>query len=121
MVRMDGEKMSKSLGNLVFISDLVETYDPRAIRLAIVAHHYRESWEWNDELMPSAAARLERWQAAAVAARASEGADGAEILREVRRRLDDDLDSGGAVAVLDGAAAGGFDPSAGAELLGVFL
>ena len=54
MVRMDGEKMSKSLGNLVFISDLLKTWDARAIRLAIVEHHYRDSWEWDDDLMPRA-------------------------------------------------------------------
>ncbi|MEI7624025.1 MAG: cysteine--tRNA ligase, partial [Actinomycetes bacterium] len=43
MVRMDGEKMSKSLGNLVFISELRKSWDVRAIRLAIVSHHYRDS------------------------------------------------------------------------------
>ena len=52
MVRMDGEKMSKSLGNLVFVSDLRKEWDPRAIRLAIVEHHYRTAWEWDDDLMP---------------------------------------------------------------------
>src|SRR5215218_3223864 len=64
MVRMDGEKMSKSLGNLVFISDLLKTYDPRAIRLALVEHHYRDSWDWSDGLMAASAARLDRWRAA---------------------------------------------------------
>jgi len=118
MVRMDGEKMSKSLGNLVFISDLVETYDPRAIRLGIVAHHYRDSWEWDDAIMPRAATRLDAWSAAAADNRS---VGSGPILREVRARLDDDLDTGGAVAVLDAAATGGFDPSAGAALLGVFL
>ena len=58
LVRMDGEKMSKSLGNLVFVSDLLKTWDPRAIRLAIIEHHYRDSWEWDEHLMPRAAARL---------------------------------------------------------------
>ena len=48
MVRLDGEKMSKSLGNLVFVSDLLDEWDPAAIRLAILAHHYRTPWEWND-------------------------------------------------------------------------
>ena len=65
MVRMDGEKMSKSLGNLVFVSDLLKTYDPRAIRLACVSHHYRDSWDYRDDLMPTAADRLERWSQAA--------------------------------------------------------
>ena len=56
MVRMDGEKMSKSLGNLVFVAICVKDWDPRAIRLAVVAHHYRDSWEWNDTLLPRASA-----------------------------------------------------------------
>ena len=46
MVRMDGEKMSKSLGNLVFVSELRKLWDPRAIRLGVIAHHYRDPWEW---------------------------------------------------------------------------
>jgi L-cysteine:1D-myo-inositol 2-amino-2-deoxy-alpha-D-glucopyranoside ligase len=58
MVRMDGEKMSKSLGNLVFVSELLKEYDARAIRLAVVAHHYRHSWEWSESLMPTASERL---------------------------------------------------------------
>ncbi len=62
MVRMDGEKMSKSLGNLVFVSELRKTYEPGAIRLAVLAHHYRESWEWNDAIMPEAAARVAQWR-----------------------------------------------------------
>ena len=96
MVRMDGEKMSKSLGNLVFVSDLRNTYDPRAIRLGIVANHYRTEWEWHDELMPEAAARLERWLAAA--------GPGGGALAEVRAALDDDLDTPAAVAAIDAAA-----------------
>ena len=46
MVRMDGHKMSKSLGNLVFVSELRKEFDTRAIRLGIVANHYRTAWEW---------------------------------------------------------------------------
>ena len=64
MVRMDGEKMSKSLGNLVFVSELSKDWDPRAIRLACVSHHYRQGWEWNDTVMPEATERLHRWHAA---------------------------------------------------------
>ena len=56
MVRMDGEKMSKSLGNLVFVSDLRKVWDTRAIRLAVLAHHYRHPWDWTDEVMQHAAA-----------------------------------------------------------------
>ena len=114
MVRMDGAKMSKSLGNLVFVSDLLKEFDPRAIRLAIVAHHYRDSWEWNDSIMPAAAERLDAWQA---------GADGradaaADVLDRVRACLDDDLDTPSAVAAIDDAASSG-GARAAAGLLGV--
>ncbi len=118
MVRMDGEKMSKSLGNLVFISDLLKTYDPRAIRLGIVVHHYRDSWEWDDDVMPQAAARLDAWLAATEAPGAS---DSEVALAEVRARLDDDLDTPGAVAAIDAAVARGEGVASAATLLGVFL
>ncbi|HEX7131779.1 MAG TPA: cysteine--tRNA ligase [Iamia sp.] len=110
MVRMDGEKMSKSLGNLVFVSELRKQHDARAIRLAVVAHHYRHEWEWDDTVMPEAEARLERWVAA------GEG-DGA--LTEVRAALDDDLRTDLAVAAVDEAAARGDGVSAAATLLGI--
>ena len=61
MVYMDGQKMSKSLGNLVFVDALRKEWDPRAIRLAIIEHHYRREWEWDDTLMPRNADRLARW------------------------------------------------------------
>jgi L-cysteine:1D-myo-inositol 2-amino-2-deoxy-alpha-D-glucopyranoside ligase len=114
MVRMNGEKMSKSLGNLVFVSDLLKTYDPRAIRLAILGHHYRESWEWHDDLMPAAAARLEGWLA-------SPGTGGTGVLGEVRAALDADLDTPRALAAIDDAVASGADVRAAAALLGVHL
>jgi L-cysteine:1D-myo-inositol 2-amino-2-deoxy-alpha-D-glucopyranoside ligase len=115
MVRMDGEKMSKSLGNLVFVSELLEKWDPRAIRLAIVEHHYREGWEWDDDLMPRAAARLEAWSAAP--ATAGPG----PVLDAVRAALDDDLGTPAAVAAVDEAAAAGEPVAAAAALLGVQL
>jgi L-cysteine:1D-myo-inositol 2-amino-2-deoxy-alpha-D-glucopyranoside ligase len=114
MVRMDGEKMSKSLGNLVFVSELLKRWDPRAIRLACVQHHYRDSWEYDDDLLPAAADRLERWSA-------TSGGAGAEVLAEVRAALDDDLDTPRAVRALDEAAAAGTDMAAGAALLGLTL
>ena len=110
MVRMDGEKMSKSLGNLVFVSDLSERWDPRAIRLACIGHQYRDSWEWNDALMPAATERLSSWVAAGA---------GSAALDEVRAALDEDLDTPVAVAALDAAAAKGLGVSEGAALLGV--
>ncbi|MBW3667937.1 MAG: cysteine--tRNA ligase [Actinobacteria bacterium] len=112
MVCMDGEKMSKSLGNLVFVSDLLKEWDPAAVRLAILAHHYRSSWSWDDTLMPTAAARLERWRAAG---------SGRGALEEVRAALDDDLRTADALAAIDAAAGRGEGVSRAAALLGVDL
>jgi L-cysteine:1D-myo-inositol 2-amino-2-deoxy-alpha-D-glucopyranoside ligase len=116
MVRMDGEKMSKSLGNLVFVSELRKTWDTRAIRLAVLAHHYRTPWEWRDDLMPEAADRLARWQAAVTA-----GGDGDAGLEEARAALDDDLDTPAALQAIDEAASAGKSVIAAAGLLGVRL
>ena len=116
MVRMDGEKMSKSLGNLVFVSDLRKEWDTRAVRLAVLQHHYRTSWEWRDDLMAEATDRLRRWEAT------GEGTGAADdTLDEVRAALDDDLDTPAAVAAIDEVVAAGKGAAAGAALLGVTL
>ena len=65
MVAYEGEKMSKSLGNLVFISDLLKVADPRAIRLALMHHHYRSGFEWHDTDIQDGNALLHRLVAAA--------------------------------------------------------
>ncbi|MEO7399019.1 MAG: cysteine--tRNA ligase [Ilumatobacteraceae bacterium] len=114
MVFMDGRKMSKSLGNLVFVDKLREDYDPRAIRLAITEHHYREDWSWDEDLMPRAELRLARWKAAA-------GGPPSAVIDEVRTALDNDLDTAAAVRAIDDAAAGGGDVTAAAALLGVVI
>lgn len=102
MVGLDGEKMSKSRGNLVFVAELREQTDPMAIRLALLAHHYREDWEWTPEQRPAAEARLARWrEAAALPA----GPDARPVLDRVRDRLAEDLDTPGALAVVDDWAA----------------
>jgi L-cysteine:1D-myo-inositol 2-amino-2-deoxy-alpha-D-glucopyranoside ligase len=110
MVSLDGTKMSKSLGNLVFVSDLLKEWEPDAIRLAILANHYRPGWPWHDGLMPAATERLARWRAA------GPGDGGLDAARE---RLDDDLDTPGALAAIDAAAAAGNGVSAAAALIGV--
>ncbi len=114
MVGMDGEKMSKSLGNLVFVSELRKVWDPRTVRLGIIAHHYRHPWDWDGDVMPIAAARLARWQAPGV-----DGGDAA--LGAVRDALDDDLDTPAAVAAIDEAAEAGKSVAQAAALLGVDL
>lgn len=115
MVFMDGAKMSKSLGNLVFVDALRKEWDPRAIRLAIIANHYRREWEWTSELMPNATARLDAW------ASATKDAEDVGVLDDVRSCLDDDLDTPGALELIDTAARNGHSVRNAAGLLGVVL
>jgi L-cysteine:1D-myo-inositol 2-amino-2-deoxy-alpha-D-glucopyranoside ligase len=99
MVRLDGEKMSKSRGNLVFVSRLrAAGHDPAAIRLSILAHHYREDWDWIDAGLVEAEARLAAWRAACAAPTAPP-ADA--VLAGIRTHLADDLDAPGALAAVD--------------------
>ncbi|MFD1930486.1 cysteine--1-D-myo-inosityl 2-amino-2-deoxy-alpha-D-glucopyranoside ligase [Nonomuraea mangrovi] len=114
MVALDGEKMSKSRGNLVFVSKLRVEHDPMAVRLVLLAHHYRADWEYTDDQLTAAETRLERWRAA-VALPAAPPAD--RLLATVRERMADDLDAPGALAALDAWAAtalaeGGTDTAA---------
>ena len=126
MVGLDGEKMSKSLGNLVFVEDLLNECEPAVARLALLSHHYREDWEWRDSEIDIAADRLESWRGAARLAGTAEGSR-APVLDAVRGRLDDDLDTPSALAVIDDAASPGRRRGnaaqlvASAELLGVSL
>ena len=112
MVRNGGAKMSKSAGNLVFVADLRERWAPMAVRLALLDAHYRSDWDWTEERVAVAVRRLERWRAAG-------RGDGS--LAQVRERLDDDLDTPGALAAIDAAAAAGEPVSDAAALLGVVL
>ncbi|KQQ11024.1 cysteine--1-D-myo-inosityl 2-amino-2-deoxy-alpha-D-glucopyranoside ligase [Rathayibacter sp. Leaf296] len=110
MVGYEGEKMSKSLGNLVLVSRLrAQGADPRAIRLALLAHHYRSDWEWLPEDLPAAVERLGRWEASLAA---TGTASALEVLERLRAVLREDLDTPGAIALLDAVAATGVDDPA---------
>jgi L-cysteine:1D-myo-inositol 2-amino-2-deoxy-alpha-D-glucopyranoside ligase len=99
MVGLDGEKMSKSKGNLVFVSALrASGVDPMAIRLALLGHHYRDDWEWSDELLVSAQGRLSRWREAV---RLPAGLNADEVLVQLRAALAQDLDAPAALAAVD--------------------
>src|SRR4051794_37213018 len=98
MVGLDGEKMSKSLGNLVLVSRLRDHgEDPRAIRLALLSRHYRGDWEWTDDLLAEARKRLARWSEAV----SFGGPDAAATIAEIRDRMASDLDAPGALAAVD--------------------
>ena len=101
MVNYEGEKMSKSLGNLVFISDLLKHGDPRAIRLALLRHHYRHGFEWYDTDLEEGVALLHRLLAAA---QATDGPDPRPFAKRVRDAIDDDLDTPRALEALDDLA-----------------
>ena len=118
MVSMDGHKMSKSRGNLVFVDKLRTQHDPMAIRLGLIEHHYRTEWEWDDGLMARNETRLSNWKSAAQVG-SSRGDVG--LLAEVRSALDNDLDTPTAVALVDAAAGKGLAVGDSARLLGVVI
>ncbi|RKT86767.1 L-cysteine:1D-myo-inositol 2-amino-2-deoxy-alpha-D-glucopyranoside ligase [Saccharopolyspora antimicrobica] len=99
MIGLDGEKMSKSKGNLVFVSRLRgDRVDPMAIRLALLDGHYRTDRSWTADALTAGAARLARWRQA-VALESGPAAEAA--VAELRDRLSDDLDTQQALRAID--------------------
>jgi L-cysteine:1D-myo-inositol 2-amino-2-deoxy-alpha-D-glucopyranoside ligase len=99
MVAFDGEKMSKSRGNLVFVSALRHSdVDPMAIRLVLLRHHYRSDWEWTDAQLWDAVDTLERWRRALSL---GAGAPSAPVVDVVLAAIADDLDAPRAVAAVE--------------------
>ena len=115
MVGLDGEKMSKSRGNLVLVSALrAAGVDPMAIRLALLARHHREDWMWEDGQLTEAQHRLATWRAA-LSGNGGPVAD--QTVDDLRAALADDLDSPRALEAVDRWASqslsrGGEDPGA---------
>lgn len=114
MVALDGAKMSKSKGNLVFVSKLLQDgVDPMAIRLLLLAHHYRSDWEYKPERLAAANERLATWRAAVSL---PTGPDAHPMLADMRAALADDLNAPGALKAMDRWAhsqltRGGEDPA----------
>lgn len=101
MVGYQGEKMSKSLGNLVMVSDLLKTYTPDSIRLYLAKHHYRHPWEFTYPDFQVSAMQCNRLREAVQAP----SGDGREMdVTDARTRFDNalenDLDTPTAAAVL---------------------
>lgn len=106
MVGLDGEKMSKSLGNLILAHDLLASYAPDAVRLLLLAHHYRQPWEYLTAEMDAAATRAARYSAAIHASDVQEIAQGDDVIAQravesFGAALDEDLDTPTALAALD--------------------
>ncbi|MGI9062669.1 MAG: cysteine--1-D-myo-inosityl 2-amino-2-deoxy-alpha-D-glucopyranoside ligase [Pseudonocardiaceae bacterium] len=103
MIGLNGEKMSKSKGNLVFVSRLrADGVDPMAVRLALLSGHYRTDRSWTDELLVESTARLGRWREAAALPAAAPAED---VVSRLRTHLADDLDTPRAIAAVDAWAA----------------
>ena len=107
MVEVEGTKMSKSLGNVSNVLDLVERYDPRAYRLLSLQSHYRSPVEVNDETLVQAEGGLDRLDAFArrvaadlPAVAGGEAARDPEALDRFREAMDDDLHTQGATALV---------------------
>ncbi|MFC6152488.1 cysteine--1-D-myo-inosityl 2-amino-2-deoxy-alpha-D-glucopyranoside ligase [Nocardioides yefusunii] len=99
MVAYDGEKMSKSKGNLVFVSQLRNSdVDPMAIRFVLLNHHYRSDWEWQDADLFGAVDTLERWRRALSL---GAGAPAAPVVDAVLAAMADDLDAPAAIRIVD--------------------
>ena len=118
MVSMDGHKMSKSRGNLVFVDKLRTQHDPMTIRLGLIEHHYRTEWEWDDGLMSRNELRLAQWKSVA---QVGNSRGDVRLLADVRAALDSDLDTPKAVALVDSAASKGIAVGDSARLLGVVI
>lgn len=118
-VTMAGEKMSKSLGNLAFVSNLVAGgADPAAIRVALLSGYYRDDRPWSDELLTTATARLARWRSAAHRA----GSDATASMTLLAAAVAADLDTPRALAVLDDWAANdGLDGAGMAQIVDALL
>ena len=114
-VALDGIKISKSLGNLVFVHDLASRSESAAVRLALLEHQYREDWEWREELLSRAQSRLATWRTTLTTGRSS------SVLDDVRAALDDDLDTPAALRAIDAAAHAGSSVASAASVLGITL
>ena len=99
MVGLDGQKMSKSKGNLVLVSGLRQSgLDPMVIRLVLLGHHYRSDWQWDEADVSAAGARLDKWRGAAAN---PAGATTKHVVTDVLTALATDLDAPFALRLLD--------------------
>ncbi len=107
MVRYDGKKMSKSLGNLVKVSQALQRAPAAAVRLYLVSHRYERDWDFNWHGLANASRLVERLRsllaADAARPRASRAAPGRKLIAEFEAALADDLDTPRAVRALRAA------------------
>jgi cysteinyl-tRNA synthetase len=90
---VEGQKMSKSLGNFLTVPDLLETAPGEAIRLALLTSHYHQPFDWTAELLKQARATLDRLYLALRSVEDIEAADGDDLPIEILAALEDDLNT----------------------------
>ena len=115
MVRYEGEKMSKSLGNLIWARDLLEEHSADAVRILVTSHPYHETWEYDAaELAPADDLADRLLRAAKAPSGQGEPIDASEAILAFEHAMDDNLDSRRALtalgrladAILQGSAKG---------------
>jgi len=113
MIGLDGEKMSKSKGNLVFVSKLIESgTDPMVIRFALMSQHYRLDRMWTDQLLEAATKRVANIRKALSAPSV---APTKPVIEKIVLALSDDLNTPLALAELDNWAADSLNGVSGGE------
>lgn len=106
MVRHQGEKMSKSLGNLVMVRDLLEGVSPDALRLYLGKHHYRQAWAFDQTELEAAVGLAGKLENAAGLVDDGQGSSfsAASAVQAFEASLDNDLQPGPAVDALEALA-----------------
>ncbi len=113
MIGLDGEKMSKSKGNLVFVSKLIQAgTDPMVIRFALMSQHYRLDRMWTDELLVQATQRVNQIRKALASGVV---APTESVIEQIVTALSDDLDTPSALAALDQWASQTLDAGTGGD------
>jgi L-cysteine:1D-myo-inositol 2-amino-2-deoxy-alpha-D-glucopyranoside ligase len=105
MVYHEGEKMSKSLGNLVMVADLLKQWSPDALRLYLGCHHYRDSWSYDELTLNHAAAMSDKCLSAVLANDGNgKSLDANSYWTDFTTAMDNDLDTPTAYKILNSLA-----------------
>jgi L-cysteine:1D-myo-inositol 2-amino-2-deoxy-alpha-D-glucopyranoside ligase len=104
MVYQDGEKMSKSLGNLTLVSNLLKSYSANTIRVVLQQHHYRQAWECFPADLQAAAAIVDRFQQVRTLVGCNASSERSELSARFEAAMEDDLNSPAAIQLLDATA-----------------
>ncbi len=120
MVHQDGEKMSKSLGNLTLVSDLLKNYSPDAIRITLLNHHYRYPWECFPDDLQVATETVALFQEIRTNLGKQPAGEDTMLCNRFHAAMDNDLNTPEALLLLRQAAetfVANRDPNIGAEVL----